>query len=119
MWVKRKFAQLYKELGIILTVNGLKNHPEKINIDETGVSTENSPPKIVCAKDSSAQSVISPRTYNVTIIGGGRALGNHVPPHNVFPGKRLNLNFWKVQLQVRTVNYHQQDGQIQMCLLII
>ena len=29
------------------------------------------------------------------------------------------VNFWKVQLQVRTVKCHQQDGQIQMCLIII
>ena len=72
----------------------MKNHPEIFfNIDETGVSTEHSPPKIVCAKDSSAQSVTSPRTYNVTLIRGGNALGNHVPPYYVFPGKRWNSEF--------------------------
>ena len=39
----------YKELGTILTSNNLKDKPERIwNIDETGVSTEHSPPRIVC-----------------------------------------------------------------------
>ena len=83
----------FKERGTILTVNDLKNHTEKINIDETGVSNEQSPSKIDCAKDSSAQSVTLPRTYNVTIIRGGNALGNHVPPYYVFPGKRWNSEF--------------------------
>ena len=63
------------------------------HIDETGISTERSPLKIVCAKDSSAQSVTSPRTYNVTIIEDGYALCNHVPPCNVFPVKRWNSKF--------------------------
>ena len=72
----------------------MKNHPERVyNVDETWVCTEHSPPKIVCARNSSAQSVTSPRTYNVTIIGGGNALGNHVPPYYVFPGKRWNDDF--------------------------
>ena len=47
----------------------------------------------MCAKDSLAQSVISPRTYNVTTIGGCNALGNHVPPYYEFPRKR-----WKGEL---------------------
>ena len=29
----------------------------------------------------------------MTIIGGGYALGNHVPPYYVFPGKRWNSEF--------------------------
>ena len=56
-------------------------------------STKHSPPQIVCDKDSSAQSVTSPRTYNVTIIGGGNALGNHVPSYYVFFRKRWNSDF--------------------------
>ena len=72
----------------------MKDHPEKIfNIDETGISTEHSPPKIVCSKESVAQSVTSSRTFNVIIIAGGNALGNHIPPYYVFPGKRWNSDF--------------------------
>ena len=29
----------------------------------------------------------------MTIIGGSNALGNHVPPYYVFPGKRWNSEF--------------------------
>ena len=54
-----------------------------------------SSPKIVCAEDSSAQPVTSSRAYNVTIIGGGNKLGNHVSPYYVFPGKRWNSEFLK------------------------
>lgn len=47
--------------------------PENIyNIDdEAGFSTEHVPPTIVC--DFQAQAVTSPRSYTVTIIGGGSA----------------------------------------------
>ena len=78
---KENLDNNFKERGTILTVYDLKIIQKKINFDETGVSTEQSPSKIDCSKDSSAQSVTSPRTYNVTIIKGGNALGNQVPPY--------------------------------------
>ena len=91
---KETLDNYFRELGTILTTNNLKDHPEKIfNIDGTGISTEHSPPKIVCSKESVAQSVTSSRTFNVTIIAGGNALGNHIPPYYVFPGKRWNSDF--------------------------
>ena len=91
---KETLANYFRELGTLLTTYNLKDHPERIfNIDETGISTEHSPPKIVCSKDSVAQSVTSPKTFNVTIIAGGNALGNHIPPYYVFPGKRWNSQF--------------------------
>ena len=40
----------YKELGTILTNHNLRDKPQNIyNVDESGVSTEHSPPKIVCS----------------------------------------------------------------------
>ena len=81
----------FEELKSIITSNDLHLHPEKIfNIDETGVSTEHSPSKIVCEKASVAQAVTSPRSNNVTIIAGGNAIGHAIPPYYVFPGKRWN-----------------------------
>ena len=91
---KETLANYFRELGTLLTTYNLKDHPERIiNIDELGISTEQSPPKIVCSKDSAAQSVTSPKSFNVTIIAGGNALGNHIPPYYVFPGKRWNSQF--------------------------
>ena len=63
--------------------------PERIfNIDETGISTEHSPPRIVCSKATDPQADTSPKSSNVTIIACVYALGNHIPPFYVFPGKR-------------------------------
>ena len=69
--------------------NGLMEAPERIyNFDETGISTEHAPPKIICSKESNPQAVTSERSANVTIIAGVYALGNYIPPFYVFPGKR-------------------------------
>jgi hypothetical protein len=90
---KENLDAYYKELGNILSTNNLFDHPERIyNIDETGVSTQHTPSKIVCGKDTVAQSVTSPRSSNVTIIAGGNAIGNHIPPYYVFPGARWNAD---------------------------
>ena len=84
----------YSELGNILTTNNLTNKPERIyNIDETGVSTEHSPPKIVCNVGTNPQAVTSPRSSTVTCIAASNALGNSVPPYYVFPGARWNDDF--------------------------
>ena len=65
---KENLDTYFKELGTIFIINDFKNHPEKtLNVDEPEVRTEHSP-KIVCARNSSAQHDTSPRTYNVTII---------------------------------------------------
>ena len=81
----------FNDLGAILTKHKLSDRPECIyNIEETGVSTEHSPRKIVCSKGTTAQCVTSPRSSNVTIIAGGNAIGNQIPPYFVFPGKRWN-----------------------------
>lgn len=86
--------QYFKELEEILLSKGIKNTPERIfNIDETGVSTEHTPPKIVCSKSVNPQAVTSSRSANITIIAAASATGNHVPPFYVFPGKR-----WSDQL---------------------
>ena len=88
--------QYYKELGTILTSNNLVNKPERIyNIDETGISTEHSPPKIVCGKDTNPQSVTSPRGSTITVIASGNALGNSIPPYYVFQGQRWNEDLLK------------------------
>ena len=86
----------YKELGTVLTTNGLKDKPQNIfNIDETGVTSEHSPPKIICDKNIKPQNITSARSSTVTIIAAGNALGNSVPPYYVFPGQRWNEDFMK------------------------
>ena len=73
-------SKYYTELGNILSTNNLTNKPERIyNIDETGVSTEHSSPRIVCHVETNPQAVTSPRGSTVTCIAAGNALGNSVP----------------------------------------
>jgi hypothetical protein len=86
---KENIGNYFQELEKVLIENNLLNAPERIfNVDESGLSTEHSPPKIVCDKDTVAQAITSPRTKNITIIGAANAVGNHVPPFYIFSGKR-------------------------------
>ena len=89
-------ATRYKELEVVLSVNIIKDKPWKIfNIDETGVNTEHSPPKIVCKKDTIPQNITSSRSATVTVIAAGNAAGQSIPPYYVFPGMRWNEDFLK------------------------
>ena len=81
----------YKELEKILDKYNLKSSPERIyNVDETGLPPEHKPPNIVASTESKPQTITSPRSTTVTMIGCVNALGNSVPPHFVFKGKRNN-----------------------------
>ena len=60
---KETSGNYFDELETVLRDNNLFDAPERIfNVDESGLSTEHIPPKIVCAKDETAQSVTSSRT---------------------------------------------------------
>ena len=65
------------------------------NVDETSVTTEHSPPQIVCNKETKPQAITSGRSSTVTIIAGRNAIGNSLPPYFVFSGKRWNPKFLK------------------------
>ncbi|XP_053389486.1 uncharacterized protein LOC128552471 [Mercenaria mercenaria] len=79
----------FSELETILLDNNLMNSPERIyNVDESGFSTEHTSPKIICGTDIKPQSITSERSKTVTVIGAANAVGNHVPPFYIFPGKR-------------------------------
>lgn len=93
---RETIEKYYTELDAVLSNNNIKDKPHKIfNIDETGVNTEHSPPKIVCKKDTIAQNVTSLRSSTVTVIAAGNALGQSVPPYYVFPGQRWTDEFLK------------------------
>ncbi|XP_052268555.1 uncharacterized protein LOC127869937 [Dreissena polymorpha] len=84
----------YDELFNVLTENKIIDKPQKIfNIDESGVNSEHTPPKIICKKDTVPQNITSARSSTVTIIAAGNAAGQSVPPYYVFPGQRWNDEF--------------------------
>jgi len=59
---KEKLDSYYKELSTILTKYNLHDKPEHIfNGDETSVTTEHSPPKIACNKETKPQAITSGR----------------------------------------------------------
>ena len=62
-------------------------------MDETGVNTEHSPPKVVCYKSTIPQNITSNRSSTITSIASGNALGNSVPPYFVFSSLRWNDEF--------------------------
>jgi hypothetical protein len=66
-------------------MNKIRDKPERIfNIDETGINTEHSPPRIVCDKSTKPQDISSTRSAAISIIAGGNALGNYLPPYYIF-----------------------------------
>ncbi|XP_053403259.1 uncharacterized protein LOC128558349 [Mercenaria mercenaria] len=82
--------QYFNELNKILTKYNLKDKPHCIyNIDEKGLSLEHKPPKIVTGTHYKPQAVTCGKSKTVTVIGGGNAVGNQVPPFFVFPGVRM------------------------------
>ena len=88
---KEQLSNYFKELGTIMTQNGLHDKPHKIyNIDESVLQTEHTSPNVVHDIDTQPQSVTSPRSSNVTIIGAGNAIGNAIPPYYIFPGKKFD-----------------------------
>lgn len=88
---KEQLSNYFKELGTIMTQNGLHDKPHKIyNIDESALQTEHTPPNVVHDIETKPQSVTSPRSSNVTIIGAGNAIGNAIPPYYIFPGKKFD-----------------------------
>ena len=110
----------YSELGTILKANILLNKPERIfNIDETDISTEHQPPKVVCSTDSNPQAVTSPRSSLVTIIAGGNAIGNSIPPYYIFAGKRWNPEILQNACIGSSGEMTRMAGQILRCFKIM
>ena len=77
------------ELKAIIDKYQLHDKPHYIfNIDETGITTEHKPPKVVSSAQSNAQSITSPRGSLTTVISCTSASGQVLPPYFVFKGKR-------------------------------
>ncbi|CAC5411721.1 unnamed protein product [Mytilus coruscus] len=87
---KEKVDSYFEELKNVLDKYDLSRKPHCIfNIDEKGFNTEHKPSDVVGDKKSTIQSVTSGRSQTVTVIAGGNAIGTHIPPFFVFPGKRM------------------------------
>jgi hypothetical protein len=66
---KESLTSYYDELEKILTDNNLLDKPERIfNIDETGLSPEHNPRKVIAAASEDVPGITSPRSSTTTLI---------------------------------------------------
>ena len=80
----------YSELDRILTKYDLHDKPGRIyNTDETNISPEHNPPKVLCTRGRQPQAITSPRSTTATLISCGNAVGAALPPFIVFKGTRM------------------------------
>ena len=80
----------YKELLVILQKYDLLDKPHRIfNVDETGVSCEHIPPKIVSARGRTPLAITSDRSATTTISSCISAIRQTLPPYMIFKGKKM------------------------------
>ncbi|KAI0235680.1 hypothetical protein LSAT2_013758, partial [Lamellibrachia satsuma] len=80
----------YRELLRIFQKYKLLEKPHRIfNVDETGISTEHIPPKIVASRGRTPLAMVSSRSATTTIISTVSAIGQVLPPYIIFKGKRM------------------------------
>ena len=101
-WVRAKSANgtvidnYYNELEKVLLENNLLDKPQLVyNLDETGISTEHAPTRVISQIGSKTQAVVSPKNGTTTIISCGNAAGTAIPPFFVFKGKQMNEELLK------------------------
>ena len=71
----------FQELENILDKYHLKNRPELIwNVDETGITPDHNPPKIVASKGEKTYIITAGRSATTTVIAAGNAFGGTIPP---------------------------------------
>ncbi|CAG2215069.1 unnamed protein product [Mytilus edulis] len=80
----------FAEPGTILNKYSLINKPAQTwNIDETGISLDHSPQKVLSRRGCDAFSVTSGRSSTTTLVAAVSALGETIPPYIIYKGQRL------------------------------
>ena len=95
-WIRARNAnpqiidKYYNDLENTLTEHNLREKPHLIyNIDETGVTTEHKPTRMIAEVSFKPQSVVSPKSGTTTIIACGNAMGTALTPFFVFKEKNV------------------------------
>jgi hypothetical protein len=87
---QRNLTIYFQELNDILEKYDFKNQAERVwNVDETGITLDVRPPKVVAAKGEKAFVVTASRSATTTVIAAGSALGETIPPYIIYKGQRL------------------------------
>ena len=84
--------QYFETLEPILDDLKIKNIPQHLwNIDETGISLDHTPPKVLAPAKEKVYYLTHGRSPNTTMIAAVSALGETIPPFLVFKGERTTL----------------------------
>ena len=107
----------FKDLGTILTINGLKNHPEKTIFIKLGLVLNIHPlelyvPEIHQHSQLHNQGHVMWPYFEVEMYW--ETMYHHIMYPRASDGM---MNLWKGQLHGLTVKCRQKDGQIQLVLI--
>ena len=81
----------FDALGEVLDKYDIKNKPQFIwNVDETGISLDHNPPKILARAGSNPHCITSGKSATTTVIAAVSGLGETLPPFVIFKGERLS-----------------------------
>ena len=80
----------FVELTMLMKKYNLIDKPQHIyKVDKKGINTEVRPPNFVSGKACKPQAIMAERSKTITVIGGGTAMGQNIPPFFLFPGERF------------------------------
>ena len=84
-------SRYFAELEMTLTKHDIKDKAANIwNVDETGISLDHSPPKVLARAGTSPYSMTSGRSATTTAIAAVGALGQTIQPYIIFKGERIS-----------------------------
>ena len=90
----------FKELGNVLCKYDLKNKPQFTwNVDETGISFDQNPPKILARAGTNPHCVTSGKFATTTVIAAVSVLDETIPPFVIFKGKRLSRDIRSEEIE--------------------
>ena len=114
---KETRVQYFKLLKGVLTEYDLMSSPNQIyNVDETGLSLDHIPPKVVTQKGhKKVRCRTSGNKSQITVISCVSATGQAVPPFVIFDAKRLNVYWTKGEIPGTTYGLSNKgwvDGEL-------
>ena len=81
----------FSEVEDVMKELDVLNKKENIwNLDETSVSMDHNPPKVLTTKDMRPYAMTHGKSSNITMIAAGNAAGHTIPPAIIFKGERCS-----------------------------
>ena len=88
----KTLSTYFEELGNVLDKYVIKKKPQFIwNVDETGISLDHNPPKILARTGSNTHCVTSGKSATITVIAAVSALGKTITPYVIFTDFKRTL----------------------------